>query len=348
MHALRDAWGRVRAGSWAAAQCGVGAFCAWEFSTHVLGHVRPYFAAVAAVVCLGLQVGSRLRRTAELAIGVSAGVLIGDLLVQVIGQGAWQIGVVVTVALLIAVAAGGTGLAVTQAGLQAVFVVALPRTPNSGLHRWEDALIGGGVGLLIAALLPPDPWKKVDRLRRQYLVELAGTLRDAAEAVRSGSATAAAEALARGRLLEPVLATWESAVVVGHETVRLSPLRRGDHHAGDERLVLALERATRNLRVLVRRVTVALETHDPLPAALPEMLDDLAHQLDPSTSADAALDPLIELASRLDPAQLGASSLSGQVVVAQLRVALVDLLEGLGLDHDRAREALPTLRHPPA
>ena len=45
----------------------------------------------------------------------------------------------------------------------------------------------------------------------------------------------------------------------------------------------------------------------------------------------------------LDPAGLGATSLSGQVVVAQLRVALVDLLEGLGFDHDRAREALPTL-----
>jgi hypothetical protein len=53
---------------------------------------------------------------------------------------------------------------------------------------------------------------------------------------------------------------------------------------------------------------------------------------------------LIDLAGRLDPAALGVSSLSGQVVVAQLRVALIDLLEGIGLDHDRAREALPNLR----
>lgn len=344
MRALRDAWGRVRAGAWGAGQCGLAAFVAWELSTHGLGHVRPYFAAVAAVVCLGLQAGSRLRRTAELAIGVSAGVLIGDLLVQVIGQGAWQVGVVVTVALLIAVAAGGTGLAVTQAGLQAVFVVALPRTPHSGLHRWEDALLGGAVALLVAALLPPDPWKDVRRHRTAYLLELAGTLRDTAEAVRAGSSTAAAEALARGRLLEPVLTRWEAALAVGQEAARLSPLRRSPAPV-DSRLVLALTRATRNLRVLVRRVTVALETGDPLPTALPELLDELARLLSPATAADDALEPLIGLASRLDPEQLGASSLSGQVVVAQLRVALVDLLEGLGFDHDRAREALPQLRH---
>lgn len=345
MQPLRDAWARVHAGAWPAAQCGLAAFAAWELSTHVLGHVRPYFAAVAAVVSLGLQAGSRLRRTAELAVGVSAGVLIGDLLVQVIGQGAWQVGVVVTVALLIAVAAGGTGLAVTQAGLQAVFVVALPRTPNSGLHRWEDALVGGGVALLVAALLPSDPWKDVARQRKAYLTELTATLRDTAEAVRTSSGTAAAEALARGRMLEPVIASWESAVRVGHETARLSPLRRKGHDVGDIRLVLALTRATRNLRVLVRRVTVALETGDPLPLALPELLDELAHQLDPATSSADALDPLISLAARLDPVALGATSLSGQVVVAQLRVSLVDLLEGLGFDPDRAREALPAL-HP--
>ncbi|MCU1595923.1 MAG: putative integral rane protein, partial [Frankiales bacterium] len=132
MQSLRDAWLRLRSGAWPAAQCGLAAFLAWEVSTRALGHTRPYFAAVAAVVSLGLQAASRLRRTAELAIGVSAGVLVGDLLVGVIGQGAWQIGVVVTIALLLAVALGGTGLAITQAGLQAVFVVALPRTPHSG------------------------------------------------------------------------------------------------------------------------------------------------------------------------------------------------------------------------
>ena len=344
MRRLRDAGARVLAGAWPAGQCGVAAAGAWAFSSDVLGHNRPFFASVAAVVTLGLTAGGRLRRTAELAAGVSLGVAVGDAWVALFGQGTWQIGVVVFLALIAALAVNGGGLAVSQAAVQASFVVALPRTPNGGFHRWQDALVGGAAALLVAALLPPDPWKEVRRQRTAYLVELAATLRDTAEAVRASSSTAAAEALARGRMLEPVLARWESAMAVGHETARLSPLRRKGHDAGDRRLVLALTRATRNLRVLVRRVTVALETSDPLPTALPELLEELARQLDPATSADDALDPLISLAARLDPVALGATSLSGQVVVAQLRVALVDLLEGLGFDHDRAREALPMLR----
>src|SRR5690349_16715781 len=99
---VRGAGARLRAGAWPAVQCGLAASGAWAFSVHVLGHPRPFFASVAAVVALGVSGGGRLRRTAELAVGVALGVAIGDLLVGVIGQGSWQIGVVVAVALLLA------------------------------------------------------------------------------------------------------------------------------------------------------------------------------------------------------------------------------------------------------
>lgn len=342
--AAGDSVARVRDGAWAAGQCGLAASLGWAFSSMVLGHSRPFFASVAAVVALGLTGGGRLSRTAELAGGVAVGVAVGDLWVVLFGQGVWQIGVVVFLALLVAVAINGGGLAVSQAAVQAVFVVAFPRTPLGGLHRWQDAVVGGVAALLVAALLPADPWKRAGRLRRRYLVELVEVLRDGASAVRSGSSTRCAEALGRARMLEPVLTRWEAALAVGRETVRLSPLRRsGD--SGDGKLVHALSRATRNLRVLLRRVTVALETGDPLPQALPGMLEDLATALDPATSAGDAVEPLIALAALLDPVALGASSLSSQVVVAQLRVVVVDLLVGLGLQEDRAREALPSL-HP--
>ena len=340
---VADSVARVRAGAWSAAQCGLAAAVAWAFSTDVLGHPRPFFASVAAVVALGLTAGGRLRRTAELSAGVAVGVAVGDLWVHFFGQGTWQIGVVVFLALLVAIAVNGGGLAVLQAAIQACFVVALPRAPNAGFHRWQDAVVGGTVALLVAALLPPDPWKDARRLRQRYLTELADVLRDTAEAVRTASSAAAAEALARGRLLEPVLDRWEEALAAGREAARLSPVRRDKGDPRETRLLPALTRASRNLRVLVRRVTVALETGDALPEALPTMLDELACQLDPQTAADDAAGPLIELAGRLDPVRLGATTLSGQVVVAQLRVALVDLLEGIGLEHDRARNALPTI-----
>jgi uncharacterized membrane protein YgaE (UPF0421/DUF939 family) len=341
--ALREAWGRVRDGTWASAQCGLAAAASWAFASEVLGHERPFFASVAAVVALGLTGGGRLRRTAELAAGDAVGVAVGEAWVLVFGQGIWQIGVVVFLALLVAVAVNGGGLAVTQAAVQAVFVVALPHSALSGVHRWQDAVIGGITALLVAALLPADPWKHARRLRTRYLTDLAEVLRDTAAAVRTGSSTAAAEALGRGRVLDPVLSRWDDALAAGREAARLSPLRRHRGDPRDAQLLVAVTRATRNLRVLVRRVMVALETGDPLPPALPELLDELADLLDPATEQDHALEPLVAFASRLDPVSLQASSLSGQVVVAQLRVALVDLLSGLGLPAERSREALPRL-----
>ena len=345
MEGVRAGSQRVRAGAWSAGQCGIAAAGAWAFSVDVLGHSRPFFAPVAAVVALGLGGAGRLRRTAELAGGVALGIAIGDLLVSLIGQGAWQIGVVVSVALLIAIAVGARGLAVSQAGLQAVFVVALPRVPHGGLHRWQDALVGGAAALVVAGLLPADPWKQAKRLRCSYFADLASVMRETASGIRGGSSAATAEALGRGRLLEPLHEQWAEALAIGRETTQLSPFRydRRDFWEETSRLVTGANRATRNLRVMVRRVTVALETGQPLPTDLPDLLDRLAAALDLAASSEGAIGPLVELAAHLDPVALGAQTLSAQVVVGQLRVAVVDLLDGLGLEHDRARNTLPTL-----
>lgn len=340
---------RVRAGFWPSAQCGLAASGAWAFAQSVLDHPRPFFASVAAVVALGVSGGSRLRRTAELAFGVALGVAVGDLLVGLIGQGAWQIGVVVGIALLVVLALGGKGLAVTQAGLQAVFVVALPRVPHSGLHRWQDALVGGAAALLVAALLPADPWREVRRRQAAYLHDLASVLHETARGARAGSGPGVAEALARGRELEPDLHAWERALEDGEETARLSPLRRRRAVEWQQARALtgALTRSTRNLRVLVRRVLASTEAGVPLAVALPELLDELASVLailDGTTAGHtSALAPMIALAGRLDPAGLDATSLADQVVVGQLRVTVLDLLVALGMSNESARRALPQL-----
>jgi uncharacterized membrane protein YgaE (UPF0421/DUF939 family) len=337
------AWTRLRGGAFGALQCGLGAALAWAFSVHVLGHPRPFFASVAAVVALGLRPSQRLRRTAELAVGVALGVLVGDLVVGLIGSGAWQIGVVVATGLLIAVGCGGGGLVVTQTGLQAVFVVALPRTPHSGLHRWQDALVGGGVALAISAVISTDPWRDARRIGAGYVQDLAAVLRDVAAALRAQSVDQLDGVLERARALEPALALWQDALASGHETTRLALLRddREDYWRRGQQLERGLTRGTRNLRVLIRRARAALQGGQPLPDCLPSLLEELAAAV--TAAPEEACQQLLTLAARLDPDALGATSLSGQVVVGQLRVAVVDLLEGLGIEHDRARNALPAL-----
>lgn len=335
---------RVLDGAWSVGQCAVAAGIAWTAARSAFDHPRPFFASAAAVVCLGLRPVQRLRRVLELAVGVTVGVAVGQALVSLVGQGAWQITLVIAVAMLVALAVDGGPMVTAQAGLQAVFVVAFPAIPGQDLARWEDAMVGGVTALVVAALLPADPWRPALRARRSVLTEVGAALRQCADAVRRADPATAAFALAAMRGTQAGMTAWSDAVTSGLEVRRLTPLRRRSRaHWDDEaRLAASADRAVRNLRVLVRRVLFALGSADPLPPSLPELLDDLAALGDRlGEEPESVVGELVDYAVRLDPDALGVSGLSETVVVAQLRSALVDLLEGLGVDPDRARATLP-------
>ena len=87
--------GRLRAGALPILQTAVAASLAWFLASTVLGHERPFFAAIAAVISLGVVVGQEGRRVIELVFGVACGLAVADLLVILIGTGTVQIGVVV-------------------------------------------------------------------------------------------------------------------------------------------------------------------------------------------------------------------------------------------------------------
>ncbi len=338
---------RLSDGAWSIGQCALAAGVGWLVADRLLGHPRPFFACVAAVVCLGVRAQQRLRRVGELAVGVTVGVAVGDALVGVIGVGAWQIALVVGVAMVVALAVDGGPLLVAQSGLQAVFVVALPRLPGSGLARWEDALVGGAMALAVAALLPADPWRTAGRSAKRSFDELAAALRCCALALRDDDPARAAEALSRARATEEGLRDWADALFAGREITRLSPLRRDRGGVADRLGVLqtGVDRATRNVRVLARRIVYALETGEQLPAGLAKKLDRLASAVEAVGGAEDSGPPeeLLLLAADLDPEPAGTYGLSTNLVIAQLRSTVVDLLVGVGLPVERARTALPPL-----
>ena len=143
----------------------VAAALAWLAATELLGHPRPFFAPVAAVITLGLTLGQRRRRAVEMAFGVALGILVADMLVFLIGTGTWQIGVVTALAMGAALLLGGGPLLVSQAATSAVLVTTI-QVPEDGisLARFLDALVGGAIALAVATLvLPVDPAHVVRR-----------------------------------------------------------------------------------------------------------------------------------------------------------------------------------------
>ncbi|MGI4893624.1 MAG: FUSC family protein [Janthinobacterium lividum] len=349
---------RMRAGAqrwrgswWQILQCGIGAGIAWVLAQHLWNQPYPVFACVAVVVCLGVSTDQRLRRVGELGVGVTLGVLLGSALLLLIGRGPLQIAGIVVAAMSLARFLDGGNLIVNQAALQAVFIVAYPPTQGGGGQgRWLDAMTGVVVALGIAAALPNDPRRDVRGRSLAYAGQLADLLEDAARAIRNHDAGAAARVLQVARDTQPRLDRWAASVSAGQEVHRLSPLRRRGREEllTQQRLQGGMDRATRNIRVALRRVSTALEYEEQLPRSLAGAMDSLAAAIRSTGQAayegetvPPSVSGLRELAVTLGPRTLGAESLSATVVVAQLRSTVVDLLQAQGVSAAESHRLLP-------
>ena len=145
----KERWERLRAGWFLIAQCAVTAGLAWFVSAEVLDHPAPAFGPIAAVICLGVTYGQRLRRGVEVAIGVAVGIAVGDLFVLGFGTGTWQVIVVVAISMSLATLLGARQLMIIQAAVQSIVVTTLIRDPVPGLRpmaRRGDRLRAGPAG----------------------------------------------------------------------------------------------------------------------------------------------------------------------------------------------------------
>ena len=123
---VRGAWLQIL-------QTAVAACAAWFLAVLILGVDRPTFAPIAAVICLGLAVGERARRAVELTFGVAFGVAIADFLVSAVGVAALQAGLVVALAMALAVFLGREEIGVKEAAISAMIILITFHSRDSGL-----------------------------------------------------------------------------------------------------------------------------------------------------------------------------------------------------------------------
>lgn len=340
---------RLRARSWHVGQAAVAAAIAYVIAREALGHPQPFLAPVAAIVCLGMSYGQRLRRVAEVTVGVAIGVGVADLFVLWVGAGAWQVIIIVSASMSVALLLDAGQLLVTQAAVQSVIVATLLPNPDQGLERWLDALVGGGVALVAATLVPRAPLRRPAEEAARLVRELAGLLHGAADRAEDGDVRAAEEVLRRARNTDSTIEDLRRAAREGLSVVASSPLRRGHRHRVRRMasLVEPLDHAIRNTRVLVRRVVAAARYEEPVPVAYVNLIDHLADSVDLIAAelaedrlAFEAQDQLVKVAERTVDLP-SPPSLSAAVVLAQVRALVVDLLQLTGLDVDQAMEKVP-------
>jgi len=197
------------------AQSALAAGAAWEIALQIPGHGKPFFAPIAAVIALGAERGRRGRQAIEVMVGVTIGILLGAAIVAVAGVGAWQL-----------VLATAPPVVRTQAAASAILVVALhqPGT-NLALQRLIDALIGGGIAIVLARLLfPVDPLDLVRDEARQLRARVADALEEVAAALTTGDRGRARSALQRLNALDE--RRLDDALALARDVARRAPRRR--------------------------------------------------------------------------------------------------------------------------
>lgn len=347
---LRERWRRLLFMMPSIIQSAVAAALAWTVAKDLLGHPRPFFAPIAAVICVGVALGRRLRRLFELVVGVSVGIGVGDLLVLRIGSGSWQIALVVALAMSIAVLLDSGTLFSLQAGTSAVLVATLlPPTDTGGMDRMVDALVGGGLGIAAVALLPASPATLVYRHASRVLDALATALSRTARAIEEADADLADDALRTVRQTQRAIDEFEQALRTSREIVTISPLRWQWRRMllRYETARAPVDHAVRNARVLARRAAAAIQRDAPVPPALPQALIALAEvvrvlrdDLGAGRDLREVREKVTEVAALLSRVT-GRSVLSVDVMIAQVRSIIIDLLEATGADRATARAALP-------
>lgn len=347
----------LRTNALTVAQAALASGLAWLLARELLGHQRPFFAPIAAIITLGLTFGQRGRRAFELGLGVAVGIGVGDLIVLAIGTGSWQIAVVVALAMCVAILVGGGPLLVTQAAVSGVLVATL-QPPPSGLSgaRFLDAALGGAIALLVNALIPTDPIRLVRREAEPVVEELAGSLEDVATALDGHDRAAAERALTRARAIDPATDRLREAISVGREMAVLAPPRRRSRGQLEVygTAVAQVDHAVRNTRVLARGAIRAVELGEHVPPGAIQAIGHLADavrglglQLTDGAGSPAPREAAVRAAAAATAALEETSNMSVSVIVGQVRSTAVDLLRGLGMEREEAiaavREARATL-----
>ncbi|WLS45269.1 FUSC family protein [Micromonospora profundi] len=345
---LRDRLRRVGAIGGLALQAGLAAALSWLVAHDVLHVSQPVFAPISAVSTLAASVGQRLRRTVELIIGVSVGVFVGDLLLAALGTGVWQLALIVVLAVLVALFLVGSAAVVLQAGATAVLIATLsPSVRDLEIPRFVDALIGGGVALLVTAvLLPLNPLRVLNRAARPAFDLLSTQLDATAAALADGDAGPARTALAALRQNKGELSALVEATQGAREASTLSPVHWHERRGPVGRYARAAEpidRAMRNTGTLIRRAVSLIEDGEPVPASMPQAVTELAdavrllkQQFAAGHEPDRARVRALQAVCRAGDAYREGVGFSGAVVVAQVRTTVSDLLVATGLTQEAA------------
>ena len=330
----------------------LGATAGYSIAFYGLGHALPLLAVTVTITALGFSRDARPRRVLETAVGMITGIALSEGMLQLFGHGVWQMALTLLVCLLSARFISGSATFALTVGLQAMLVQILPEPDGGVFVRSLDGIVGGVTALVITAVIPRDP-RGLARLDANKLFDIFLEAVDSLKlATRDVDIQVADETLRKVRRTQPLVDNWRMSLDSAISIARISPFLRKyrDELRGQVRLMRGMDLATRNLRVVVRRIDFLLRDRQPRPylADLFEQIGDatrvLARSVQEPEVLDDAQEMLVEIIHQLDPKKHGiANQIREASVLLLLRPLLVDLLCASGMSEEDARAELPAV-----
>jgi len=278
------ALGRLRIRWFNLVQTAVAAGLAWYIAHDLLAHPAPFFAPIAAAVCLSISNVLRAQRAVQMMIGVTLGIGLGTVVHALLGTGPVPIAIAALIALSIAVLIGqgyiGQGMMfANQTVVSSILVLVLFRN-EVGYERIDDALIGGGLAIVFAVLLfPANPLRVLRGARVGVLRVLHSVLSRTAEVADGRRAAARDWPLPAVDRVHEQLGGLIGARATARQVVRISPRRWGlrDAVEGADHQAVHVALLAGSVLQLARAVVPAVDgCRDRLPQPVHHVLVDLA------------------------------------------------------------------------
>ncbi|HEY0276165.1 MAG TPA: FUSC family protein [Paenirhodobacter sp.] len=303
---IKGKWLRLRDRAGAAAQDAAAAAIAvglsWLLARWLVGHERPMFAVVTAVICLAPGLPNHGRQAMSMLLGVFTGIAVGELSLLIpvgesFGAIILRLSGVTFLAIMLAALWGQGAVTVIQSGVSALMVLTMGPV-MAGPERLIDVLIGTGVGLVFSqVLLTPDPLKILETGARSLLRELAQGMLMAEKAVREGDVKRAQMAARRLGAARGQLMALDGGISLARDNARWTLRGWG---AGRRVAALAARYDRHAARIYAQALLLGDDLYHALrdePGKAPQAIADLLH-----LAAQNLSDP--DHAEPLNPGQL--------------------------------------------
>jgi uncharacterized membrane protein YccC len=271
---------------------------AWGVMELGFMHAVPFFAALAALLCVQPSVRQSLSRAVERTGGVIAGVLVAFAFGHLLGVNTWSVGLLLLASLLVAWLLRLGPQAAIQVPISSLLVVAVGAgTPGFVHDRIVDTAVGAAIGVTINALVAPPVYVEpvgtaVNALVDALVVQLRGI---AAELDAPDAPEHALRWRGANRGLVELASAAQAALTRAEESLHWNPVgrfRAAELEAQRHRLAVLS-------RVSVQVRGVARTLHDHI-LSRPELSPDgrriLAELVDGTADALARVRDRLELA----------------------------------------------------